>query len=371
MHLTTDPLMAAGHEVVMLFQDDLNRGTPARFRRFVVPFEVVRAVLKRVRSGEVFDLVEVHEPLAAVYCVARRIYPELPPILVLSHGLEARARLNFLAYRSRKGVPVSLKSRYSPLSVVWQANFALREGDAVVCSTTEDLEFLRRRLKIPFQRIHLVNWGVLPQYFADTPAARSGILCHGSWIERKGVRDLVAAVTPLLEKRPDLRLTLSGCGCPVGVVAEHFPAAVRGRLRIVDRRISEEELVDLYMTHSIFVCASFFEGQLLTLLEAAASGMAIVTTNVGGMRDFIRNGQNGLLHEPGDVEALAAHLGRIVSDETEARRLGDVARQDARQYTWERATAKLLAAYQAAVDGHGRSVPTVGARPVRGAVENR
>jgi len=371
MHLTTDPLVAAGHQVVTWFRDDLNRWAPTKFRRFVVPFDVVRHVLQRVRSGEVFDVVEVHEPSAAVYCVARRIYPELPPILVLSHGLEARARLNFLAYRKRKRIPVSLKSRYSPLSVVWQANFALRHGDAVVCSTTEDFDYLQHRLKIPIQRIHCINWGVLPEYFADPPAARNGILCHGSWIERKGVRDLVSAVVPLLEERPKLHLTLSGCGLPAGVVAEHFPAAVRGRLRIVDRRISEEELVDLYMTHSIFVCASFFEGQLLTLLEAAASGIAIVTTNVGGMRDFIRHGQNGLLHEPGDVEALAAHLGQLLDDDVEARRLGYAARHDAHQYTWERAAEKLLAAYQAAIEGHRRGAPTLGADPVRGAVENR
>jgi glycosyltransferase involved in cell wall biosynthesis len=372
MHLTTDPLVAAGHQVVTLFRDDLNRRTPARLRRFVVPFVVVRRVLQRLRAGEVVDVVEVHEPSAAVYCVARRIYPELPPILVLSHGLEARARLNFLAYRMRNGIPVSLKSRYSPLSVAWQANFALRNGDAVVCSTTEDFDYLQHRLKIPIQRIHFINWGVLPQYFADPRAPRKGILWNGSWIERKGIRDLVSAVVPLLEKRPGLHMTLAGCGLPAGKVAEHFPAAVHGQLRIIDRQISEDEqLIDLYLTHSIFVCASFFEGQSLTLLEAAASGIAIVTTNVGGMRDFIRHGQNGLLYEPGDAEALAAHLRHLVSDDVEARRLGDTARQDARPYTWERAAAKLLAAYQAAIDGHRRGVSTGGAHPRQNFVENR
>lgn len=374
MHLTTDPLVAAGHEVVTLFREELSRRAPRKLRRFVVPFQVVRRVLQRVRAGESYDVVEIHEPLAAVYCLARRVYRELPPVLVLSHGLEARARLNFLAYRRRKGVPVSLKSRYSPMSVVWQANYALRQGDAVVCSTTEDYDYLQHRLKIPTWRIHFINWGVLPRYFADPPAAREGILCHGTWIERKGIRDLVPAVATLLGKRPDLHLTLSGCGFPAGVVSEHFPASVRGQLRIVDRRISDEELIDLYLTHSIFVCPSFFEGQLLTLLEAAASGIAIVTTNVGGMRDFIRHGQNGLLHEPGDTEALTAHLGRLVADEAEARRLGDAARQDARPYTWERAAEKVLAAYQAAIDGHRghrRGGPTVGNHPFRDAVEER
>jgi glycosyltransferase involved in cell wall biosynthesis len=371
MHLTTDQLSAAGHEVVTLFRGSLNQWTPEKLRRFVVPFDVVRCVRKRVRAGDVFDVVEVHEPTAAIYCIARRVIPGLPPIVVITHGLEALARVKFLAYRKRKELPVSFKSRYSPLSVVWQANYALRHAEAVVCSTTDEKSFLEEQLKIPSERIHFINWGALPQYFADPPPARSGILCHGTWIERKGIRDMVAAVVPLFEKRPELRMTLSGCGLPAKIVASYFPASVHSQLRIIDRQISEGELVDLYLQHSVFVSASFFEGQSLTLFEAAASGIAIVTTNVGGMRDFVRHGENGLLCDPGDVELLAAHLERLVGDDAEARRLGDEARRDARRYSWERGAENLLGAYQAAIAACRRDALTVGDGSVPPYVERR
>jgi glycosyltransferase involved in cell wall biosynthesis len=247
-------------------------------------------------------------------------------------------------------VPITWKLRFSPLSVVWQANFSLRHGGPVICSTTQDHAYLTDVLRIPSRRIHFINWGVEQRYFTASRSDRHGILFHGSWIERKGIREFIPAVSALLAKYPRLRLTLSGCGKPVAEVAGSFQCDVRNRLHIIEKRITEEELIALYQTHSIFVCPSYFEGQLLTLLEAAASGLAIVTTNVGGMRDLLRHGENGLLLKPGDAKTLAIHLERLIADTDEARRLGNEAREAARAYTWDRAAEKLLIAYQAAVN---------------------
>jgi glycosyltransferase involved in cell wall biosynthesis len=143
---------------------------------------------------------------------------------------------------------------------------------------------------------------------------------------------------------------VSGCGKPAAEVIGDFPTHVRDQVRVIAHRISEQELVDLYHSHSIFAVPSYSEGQFLGLLEAAASGLAIITTNVGGMYDFIRHKENGLLLEPGDVKTLATHLERLITDEDEARRLGNAAREAARPYTWDRAAEKLLIAYQAAIN---------------------
>ena len=101
------------------------------------------------------------------------------------------------------------------------------------------------------------------------------------------------------------------------------------------------------------------------MIEAAAFGMAIVTTGICGMADFIRDGQNGLLVKVADPEDLAAKVESLVRDPALAGRLGDAARQTAREHTWARSAQTILQAYERAVrnasDTRGRRQPE---RPV-------
>jgi glycosyltransferase involved in cell wall biosynthesis len=60
----------------------------------------------------------------------------------------------------------------------------------------------------------------------------------------------------------------------------------------------------------------------MTLAEANACGRPVVGSDVGGIPSFVRDGENGLLAPPGDADALAAALARILRDEPLARALG-------------------------------------------------
>jgi glycosyltransferase involved in cell wall biosynthesis len=85
------------------------------------------------------------------------------------------------------------------------------------------------------------------------------------------------------------------------------------------------------------------------MLEAAALKLAVVTTGVCGMRDFIRDGENGLLVPPADPSALAAGLHAAVTNPTLARRLGEGAYRTAAAHTWDRVAEELASAYRAAI----------------------
>ena len=82
----------------------------------------------------------------------------------------------------------------------------------------------------------------------------------------------------------------------------------------------------LYTSVDIFVLPSYREGLPKSLLEAAACGVALVASDVPGCRDVIDDGANGLLVPPGQPEALAQAILRLMRDAELRRQLGAAAR---------------------------------------------
>jgi glycosyltransferase involved in cell wall biosynthesis len=353
MHFVADELQAAGHRVDLAFKDDLSCKARGRMRRLVVPRAVVKFVKARLKKGHLYDVVEVHEPIAAGYALARRFHSWIPPLLVCVYGLEARARISQLEYRLKKRLSVSWKQRFgSLLTTVYQANFALRNADHITVETEQDAEYLRTRLRIPADHISFLHGAASPIFFEDNGATnptRSGILFLGTWIERKGILDLVPALIRVLEKHPQTPVTLAGAGAPRETVLKGFPPRFRDVIRVAPPITSDLELSELYRSHDILLLPSVFEGQPLSLLEAAAAGLAIVTTNTCGMKDFIRDGENGLLIEPGGADALTTSVLRLVEDPALAARLGAAAREKASTFSWRRSAEQFLAAAQASM----------------------
>src|SRR5262249_54234133 len=75
-----------------------------------------------------------------------------------------------------------------------------------------------------------------------------------------------------------------------------------------------------------FVMPSLTEGHSIALLEAAAAGLAIVATDVGGNPEIVQTEYSGLLVQPADDAVIAAALRRLICDRTLARKLGEAAR---------------------------------------------
>ena len=85
---------------------------------------------------------------------------------------------------------------------------------------------------------------------------------------------------------------------------------------------SRSDVAHLLQAADAFMLSSISEGIPLTLIEAMATGLPCVATNVGGIPELIRDGETGLLVEAGDHVGLAAGLGRLASTPELASRLG-------------------------------------------------
>ena len=354
MYGTGDALAAAGHVVNYMFNSHLTALGPATVRRFMVPLKIPFLVRHLMHQGEHYDVVEVHEPLAAAYCFLRPLMRSLPPVVIFSHGLEERGRIAELAYRKQKGLPISLKKRYSPLSVVMQAVYAIRHCSQVICTNSEDVGYLIER-GVSENCLTRIQNGVegelleAGESLAQEDGQRSGLLFIGSWLVRKGVLDLVPAVTQVLRRHPETCFTVAGSGIGPEAVKQAFSKDVHKQINVVPTFSSNETLIDLYRRHSVFILPSYFEGQPLVMIEAAAFGMAIVTTSICGMADFIKDGQNGLLVKVGDSKALEIKMENLIKDSRFARQLGEAARITAHEHTWAKSAQLTLQAYERAI----------------------
>jgi glycosyltransferase involved in cell wall biosynthesis len=100
---------------------------------------------------------------------------------------------------------------------------------------------------------------------------------------------------------------------------------------------------------------SFSEGMPLSLLEAMATGVCLVVSDVSGNYDLIRDAENGLLVPAGRADLLAAALTRVIKSPELRRSLAAEALADSRAYSWDHCADQTLDSLRRAVAEHGRA----------------
>ncbi len=86
--------------------------------------------------------------------------------------------------------------------------------------------------------------------------------------------------------------------------------------------ISGEEKIKNFHKADIFILPSYNEGLPVSVLEAMAAGLSIITTPVGGIPEAVEDGVNGFLVEPGNPEMLADRILKLLEDEELRERMG-------------------------------------------------
>ena len=175
------------------------------------------------------------------------------------------------------------------------------------------------------------------------PSPDPAVLFVGREFQRKGGADLIAAFEQVRSRLPDAVLHVVGpsrreVGGP-GVVAHG---------RVSDRA----RIAELYRGARLLCLPSHYEPFGLVLLEAMAHGVPCVATNVQSIPEILDEGRAGLLVSPGELEALAEAMIRLLTDDDLAREIGAAGRRRVeRQFTWDRVAERMAPVLSRATGG--------------------
>lgn len=155
--------------------------------------------------------------------------------------------------------------------------------------------------------------------------AHGDILFLGKLGKAKGVDDLLDAAPRLLPACPQARLLLGGDGAQ-DQARQRADALGLGQHVQILGWVGPDAKRALLASAGIYVLPSYIEGLPMSVLEAMAAGMPVVTTPVGGIPEAVADGVEGFLVPPGDVAALAERLQRLLTDGALAERMGAAGR---------------------------------------------
>jgi len=238
---------------------------------------------------------------------------------------------------------------------------ALDRAAAVIAGSTATRNFFSPKLPAS-RRAHVIIGGVDGLAAAAAVPYRHNhryLLCACRLhLEHKALDVMIGAFRILARDFHDIDLLIAGGGPDFDRVAQLVDDSGCGeRIELLGVK-SRDELRALHRGALAFVLPSR-PGECLPLvyLEALAAATPVVGTDTGGAREVIRNGDNGFLLAPGDIDGTAAAIRRLLTDEAMRRAMGARGqRLAADNYTWEKCAAKYLAVYDSCLRDTGRRV---------------
>jgi len=236
---------------------------------------------------------------------------------------------------------------------------------AAVTAPSNDLLERARRLGAPATS-ELVQWGADAARFSqpgeprESARSRLGVakdetlvVAVGRLLPVKGFAYLVDAVAEAASELPSLRLVVVGDG---DERSELERRATPLGPRVVFTGAVEPEQVPSYLAAADMVAVpsihheGYVDGLPNVVLEAMAAGKPVVASRVGGLRDVIRDGDNGVLVPEQDVGALAGAITRLARDPELRMRLGSAGQRLVRdELTWEAVGERLESVFERVV----------------------
>ncbi len=324
--------------------------------RISLSFHLARRI-RQILDQEAFDVLHFHEPLM----------PALPvtALRLNRHGVNvgtfhAFARQNLGYYYGRPILRRLFRRLDACIAVSEPARtFVSRYFPAAyhVVPNGIDLGLFR-----PHDEAELRS--MLPEALLPQPQVAT-ILYVGRMEERKGLAGLLEAYGLLRQVRADCRLVAVGDG-PLRLGFERW-VEEEAIPDVTFAGYVEEPVKRALLASCDIFCAPNFgkESFGVILLEAMASGRAIVATAIDGFRHVLHDGVEGRLVPPHDAASLAAALGRLLDDPAARRRMGAAGRDTAQRYSWSRVTDEVLAVYrQARATIRPSEVTSVAKQPV-------
>jgi glycosyltransferase involved in cell wall biosynthesis len=294
-----------------------------------------------------------------------RVMDDCRPDLVHLHSRIGADVMGGIAARLRR-LPVVHTRRVDNPEPRWLVAWKYRLHDRVV-AISEGIARVLRAEGLPEHKLRVVRSAVAAGRYGgrrDPERCRAALgLDDGApavaviaqLIERKGHRVLLEALPEVLAAHPRLQVLFFGKGPLAGPLQEEVDArGLSKHVRLVGFR---DDLAALLPCIDLVVHPAHMEGLGVSLLQAAAAGVPVVASAVGGIPEAVRDGVNGRLVPPGDPARLAAAIDELLGDAALRRRLGDGGRALVREvFSVDAMVAGNMAVYRELL-GAGQAQP--------------
>ena len=253
----------------------------------------------------------------------------------------------------------------------------IEAAEAVITCTAYNLQYLRSQFGALSNKVRCVHHGLdLPEFEFRRPRTRSDdiplVLAVARLVEKKGLPDLLTALDILRKRGRRIHAEIIGDG-PLRAALESQlrSLGLAGLVTLLGAQ-PHEKVRQAYRRASLFVLPCTLaengdrDGIPNVLLEAMASGVPVISTEISGIPELIESERNGLLVSPNEPGKLAGAMERILASPELGERLASSARAKIEaQFSLDHGTAELLAAFHTRITDQE---PLPQPAPVRAAV---
>ena len=363
-HPSTDEI-AEGVRVVAAAQDphEFEFGTDMMAWTLAMGHSMVRAGLAIKGRRNIPwqpDVVHAHDWLVAHPAIALAEYFDVPLVSTI-HATEAGRHSGWVSgaiSRQVHGVE----------------SWLVRESDSLItCSASMSDEISElfgpglAETRVIHNGIDVARWPFAKRRTHGGPAQ---LVYLGRLEYEKGIHDAIAALPRIRRTHPGTTLTIAGEGTQQQWLVEQARKHKVLKATTFVGHLNHDALVALLHSADAAVLPSHYEPFGIVALEAAATGIPLVTSNVGGLGEAVINGQTGMSFAPRDIAGLAAAVRAVLDDQDAAQRRAIAARERlTSDFDWHTVASETAQVYLAAKRGerepHRRPVIVERALPDR------
>ena len=210
---------------------------------------------------------------------------------------------------------------------------------AIVTETDYAAQFLRERFPHRADRVHRIYNGLDLSEFghADFSSTPPLVIAVGRLISKKGFADLIRICALLVERGKSFRCEIIGEGSLQNELQRQIGELSLQNVVVLAGAKPQTELRRRLAAANVFVLPSVIDpdggmDNLPTvIMEAMATGLPVVSTNIGGIPEMVIENETGFLVQPGNIAAMAAAIEKVIGDSSFAAKLGHSGYERARR----------------------------------------
>ncbi len=307
---------------------------------------LVKRVAELFRDAE-FDVIHIHDWLVAPVGITAKHFQN-KNLIITVHSTEM-------------GRSQGLKSpgSYTIHSLEWWGTY---ESSRVIVTTEAMKEEVSSQFRLPLHKFDVIPNAIDVGKFGqsvDSEATRRSlglsvedemILFVGRLTSQKGLEYLIDALPSIWRHHPNAHLVVVGDGWMMERLQEKARMIGSSKRVIFTRFIEDGYLISLLKSADVLVAPSVYEPFGIVTLEGMASGVPVVVSETGGLKEIIRHDWNGVLVSPRNTESIAWGVNKVLGDRDYAIHLVENALADVQaRFDWDIVAEKTVNSYKHAL----------------------